>query len=64
MIFLLADPALIKSLLKSDLYSKELVFRHQEDDVLGPVDLRPEELGGGQESGYTTVCTLGIDITV
>ena len=42
--------------LQPGLDSQELVFSDQEDDVLGPVDLRSEELGGAEQESDAGVC--------
>ena len=41
--------------LKPGLRPEELVLGYQEDEILGPVDLGPEILGGGQQQRYSSL---------
>ena len=41
-----------------NLHSQELVLGNEEDDVLGPVNLSPEELGGGEDHGNPGIRAL------
>merc|ERR1719318_273249 len=34
------------------------MLSHQEDDVLGPVDLGPEELGSREQNSNASICSL------
>ena len=44
--------------LQPSLGAQEFVFGDQEDDVLGPVDLRSEKLGNAEKDSYASVSVL------